>query len=114
VLDDEMKRQNPGLPGMPIAGIASLVELGELVRRDLPDVRTPVLVAHGEQDRTVPLGDSLELAGTIGSTVIERLFLPRSGHLLAIDVERSTLIEAVTRFFDTHVAGRAAAEGGRS
>jgi carboxylesterase len=114
VLDDEMKRQNPGLPGMPIAGIASLIELGEVVRRDLPDIRTPILVAHGERDRTVPLGDSLELAGTIGSTVIERLFLPRSGHLVAIDIERSQLIEAVTRFLDTHVAGRAAAAGGRS
>jgi carboxylesterase len=114
VLDTEMKRQNPGLPGMPIAGIASLIELGEIVRRDLPDIHTPVLIAHGERDRTVPLGDSLELAGTIGSAVIERLFLPRSGHLVAIDVERSTLVETATRFFDTYMAGTAAAAGGRS
>jgi esterase/lipase len=114
VLDTEMKRQNPGLSGMPIAGIASLIELGELVRRDLPDIRTPTLVAHGERDRTVPLGDSLELAGSLGARVIERLFLPRSGHLVAIDVERSTLIETVTRFFDTHVAGKSAAAGGQT
>jgi carboxylesterase len=113
VLDTEMKRQNPGLSGMPIAGINSLIELGELVRRDLPDVRTPALVAHGELDRTVPLGDSLELVGTLGSQTIERLFLPRSGHLVAIDVERSALIEAVTRFFDTHLAARTAAAGGQ-
>jgi carboxylesterase len=112
VNDTEMKRQNPALSGMPIAGINSLIELGELVRRDLPDIRTPTLVAHGELDRTVPLGDSLELVGTLGSEVIERLFLPRSGHLVAIDVERSSLIEAVTRFFDTHLAARAAAAGG--
>jgi esterase/lipase len=83
------------------------------VRRDLPDVRTPALVAHGELDRTVPLGDSLELVGTLGSQTIERLFLPRSGHLVAIDVERSALIEAVTRFFDTHLAARTAAAGGQ-
>jgi carboxylesterase len=114
VLDPEMKRQNPGLSGMPIAGIASLIELGELVRRDLPDIRTPTLVAHGERDRTVPLGDSLELAGTIGATVIERLFLPRSGHLVAIDVERAMLIDTVTRFFNTHAAGKSAAAGGQT
>jgi carboxylesterase len=113
VTDTEMKRQNPALSGMPIAGINSLIELGELVRRELPDVRTPALVAHGELDRTVPLGDSLELVGTLGSAVIERLFLPRSGHLVAIDVERSALIEAVTRFFDTHLAARTAAAGGQ-
>lgn len=112
VLDAEMKRQNPGLSGMPIVGINSLIELGEVVRRDLPDIRTPTLVAHGELDRTVPLGDSLELVGTLGAEVIERLFLPRSGHLVAIDVERSTLIERVTRFFDTQLAARPAATGG--
>src|SRR6185295_17189777 len=87
VIDTDMKRQNPGLSGMPIAGINSLIELGEIVRRDLPDIRTPTLVAHGELDRTVPLGDSLELVGTLGAETIERLFLPRSGHLVAIDVE---------------------------
>jgi carboxylesterase len=102
-LDEAMKSQNPGLSGMPIAGIASLIELGEVVRRDLPDIRTPTLVAHGERDRTVPLGDSLELVGTLGAPVVERLFLPRSGHLIAIDVERSTLIEAVGRFFTAHL-----------
>ena len=112
VLDTDMKRQNPGLSGMPIVGINSLIELGEVVRRDLPDIRVPTLVAHGELDRTVPLGDSLELVGTLGAETIERLFLPRSGHLVAIDVERSTLIEAVTRFFDTHLAARPAAAGG--
>jgi carboxylesterase len=102
-LDDAMKRQNPGLAGMPVAGVASLIELGEVVRRDLPDILTPTLVAHGERDRTVPLGDSLELVGTVGAAVVERLFLPRSGHLIAIDVERSTLIEAVGRFFTAHL-----------
>src|SRR6185436_14261402 len=31
VTDTEMKRRNPGLSGMPIAGINSLIELGEVV-----------------------------------------------------------------------------------
>jgi hypothetical protein len=44
--------------------------------------------------------------------VIERLLLPRSGHLVAIDVERSTLIEQVTRFFEARLGARAAAAGG--
>jgi carboxylesterase len=105
VHDPEMSRRNPGLPALPVSGIASLIELGALVRRDLPDVTTPTLIIHGERDRTVPVQDSLELAGTIGSTVVERLFLPRSGHLVAIDVERTILGEAVSRFFTTQMAG---------
>jgi carboxylesterase len=113
--DPEMGRLNPGLEALPIAGVASMLELGALVRRDLPDVKVPVLIAHGERDRTVPLQDSLELAGTIGSAVVERLFLPRSGHLVAIDVERTVLGEAVGRFFAAHLpVARSSASGGAS
>jgi carboxylesterase len=97
--DDEMARRNPSLTGMPLAGVHSLIELSALVRQDLPTIQTPTLVMHGSLDRTVPLEDSLELAGTIGSTALERLWLPRSGHLLAIDVERRTVVDAVVRFF---------------
>jgi carboxylesterase len=112
VIDADMKQMNPGLPGMPIAGIHSLIELSELVRRELPDIRVPALVVHGALDRTVPPGDSLELARSLGSPVIEALVLPRSGHLVAIDVERAALIETVTRFLDRHLPARQAAAGG--
>jgi len=100
VVDEVMKRRNPGLEAMPVVGAVSLLELGALVRAELHDVRTPTLVVHGARDRTVPFADALELANGLGATDVERLWLPRSGHLLAIDVDSATLIEAVTRFFD--------------
>jgi carboxylesterase len=103
VVDLEMRRRNPGLSGMPLVGVESLMDLGEVVRGDLAEVRAPTLVVHGALDRTVPLEDSLELAGRLGATEIERLWLPGSGHLVAIDVERRTLAEAVARFFTRHL-----------
>jgi carboxylesterase len=104
VVDDDMARRNPSLPAMPLVGVHSLIELGALVRQDLPQIQAPALVMHGAMDRTVPLEDSLELAGTIGSPVLERLWLPRSGHLLAIDVERRTVVDAIVRFFGRFLA----------
>jgi carboxylesterase len=106
VVDEEMQARNPSLAAMPLSGVASLLDLGELVRRDLPFITTPVLVAHGARDHTVPFEDSLELAGSIGSSVVERLWLEKSGHLLAIDVERRTLVEAVGKFFAQQFAQR--------
>lgn len=106
VVDEEMQAKNPSLSAMPLAGVASLLELGDLVRRDLPFIKTPILVAHGARDHTVPFEDSLELAGSVASTVVERLWLERSGHLLAIDVEKRTLIEAVGKFFAQQIAQR--------
>jgi carboxylesterase len=118
VVDGEMAARNPSHVAMPLAGVHSLIELGELVRRELPEVTVPTLVMHGARDRTVPLEDSLELAGTIGSTEIERVWLQRSGHLIGIDLEHRTVVEAVVRFFNKHAADSTAplpaASGGAS
>lgn len=103
VVDEAMKRRNPGLRVLPMPGLASLVELGALIRADLPHVKVPTLVAHGERDRTVPLEDSLELVGSIGAPITQRLWLPRSGHLLGIDVEHTILADAIGRFFSTQL-----------
>jgi carboxylesterase len=109
VTDEEMGRKNPSHTAMPLEGVWSLIELGALVRRDLPRIEVPTLVMHGSLDRTVPLEDSLELAGTIGAREVERVWLPRSGHLIAIDVERRTVVDAIARFFAKHLPDTAAA-----
>ena len=105
VSDEDSKRRNPALPALPVSAVASMIELAAVVRRDLPYVKIPTLVAHGEKDRTVPLEDSFELVGSLGAEVVERLWLPRSGHLIGIDVERSVLIEALGKLFAAHIGG---------
>ena len=110
VTDDAVRAENPSLSEMPLAGIVELIELAEVVRRDLTFIHMPTLVAHGERDQTIPLQTSFELAGSIASDVVERLWLPRSGHLVAVDVERAQLCEAVVRFLNVHT--KPAARGG--
>ena len=107
VTDDHVRAENPSLVELPLAGIVELIELAEVVRRDLTFIRTPALVAHGERDHTVALQASFELAGSIASDVVERLWLPRSGHLVAVDVERAQLCEAVVRFLNLHAKAKA-------
>jgi carboxylesterase len=109
VTDAHVRDENPTLVAMPLAGIAELVALGETVRRDLSLIDVPALVAHGERDRTVPQSASFELAGSLASATVERLWLPRSGHLIAVDVERAQLCEAVVRFLSHHTIRSAAA-----
>jgi carboxylesterase len=102
VTDPRVRDENPSLVEMPLAGIAELVDLGETVRRDLPSIQAPALVVHGERDHTVPQSASFELAGSLASETVERLWLPLSGHLIAVDVEHARLGEAVVRFLRTH------------
>jgi carboxylesterase len=104
VTDALVRDENPALTEMPLAGLAELVALGATVRRDLSTITVPALVAHGERDRTVPQSASFELAGSLASATVERLWLPRSGHLVAVDVERGQLSEAVVHFLSAHAS----------
>jgi carboxylesterase len=102
ISDPEMRYKNPGLRAFPLAALKALVDLMDATRADLPMVCTPTLVVHGRQDHTVPMEDSLELTGSLGSEIIERLWLDKSFHIVALDVERAILIDAATRFFAHH------------
>jgi carboxylesterase len=110
VTDDKVRQENPSLRDIPVAGVVELVALGDCVRRELADIRCPVFVAHGERDGTVPMAASLELAGSVASEIVEHLWLPRSGHLIAVDVERKQLCESVVGFIRSHSRYPAASE----
>jgi carboxylesterase len=109
VTDEKVRRENPGMPEIPLAGVAELVDLAELVRRDLTFIKQPTLVGHGELDHTIALQASYELAGSLAAEVVQRLWLPRSGHLVGVDVERAQLTAAVVRFLSQHTPREAAA-----
>jgi len=111
ISDDDLRYENPGLRAFPIAALEALLDLMDTVRADLPAIRTPVLVVHGRQDHTVPMEDSLELTGCLGSEVIERLWLDKSFHIVTLDVERDTVIDGVTRFLSQHAGWPAASVG---
>jgi carboxylesterase len=113
ISDPEMRDANPSLRAFPISAITSLFDLMNHVRADLPNVRAPTLVIHGRHDHTVPMDDSLELTGSLGSDVIERLWLDRSFHVVTLDVERSRVSNAVLGFFSRQ-AGSAAASASAS
>ena len=102
VADPAIRYVNPGLRAFPIAALEGLLDLMDVVRADLPAIRNPTLVVHGRKDHTVPMEDSLELTGSLGSEVIERLWLDKSFHLIAQDVERPALLEAAARFLDKY------------
>ncbi len=116
ISDPEMRDANPSLRAFPISAVTSLFDLMNQVRPDLPNVRIPTLVIHGRHDHTVPMEDSLELTGSLGSDVIERLWLDRSFHVVTLDVERSTVSNAVAGFFARQngaAASAAAADAGK-
>jgi carboxylesterase len=98
VRDPEMRRRNPGLDGVPLSAVAELSRLQVHVDRVLPGVAAPALVIQGARDHTVTVSGAHRLARRIGSGPAEVLLLPRSWHLVGIDVERDRCAAAAAAF----------------
>lgn len=98
VRDADMQKLNPSLNAFPVHALASLVELAADVRAEVPRVTTPLFVAHADHDHVAPPACARELVERVGTTDVRFLTLPRSFHIITIDVERELLADALGGF----------------
>lgn len=100
VRDPQMRRANPSLRSLPLAGVLQLVELMEVVRAELPRIDTPTLIMHARRDHTAPYACSEPLARELGAAIVKHRPLERSYHVITIDVERDAVASSVAEFFE--------------
>jgi carboxylesterase len=98
VSDPEMRRRNPCMDGIPVGAVAELALLQAHVDALLPGIAAPALVVQGARDHTVTVAGARRLARRIGSGPAELVLLPRSWHLVGIDVERDRCATAAAGF----------------
>lgn len=101
IADEEMRRRLP-TRGMPFAPLGQLVAGMRQVRPRLRDVDRPALVMHGAHDHTIPPACTDALCAELRGPV-ERLALPRSFHVVTVDVERDLVRDRVVAFFDARL-----------
>jgi dipeptidyl aminopeptidase/acylaminoacyl peptidase len=77
-------------------------------RGALPDVRTPMLVIHGELDARVPISEGLRLWTDLQRRGVESKFLyfPDEGHWVLKPQHTRVWYETVLAFLDQHVLGK--------
>lgn len=99
----------------PTRSIDELRRLCAVVRRELAEIRAPVLVLHGERDRSIDPRCAREIARRlIGSEEVQLELLPRSGHAISVDVDRDAVNARILQWFERFApAARAAATAGR-
>jgi len=102
IADPAMRALAPSLKEFPIAGLDQLITLSDAAATDLPYVTSPALVVHGRLDRGIPLHVSEELASKLGASIVERLWLDNSGHLVAVDHDRAVVADRVSAFLAEH------------
>ncbi|HTP49280.1 MAG TPA: alpha/beta fold hydrolase [Anaeromyxobacteraceae bacterium] len=107
VADGAMRALNPCLDAVPLASVVELSDLAAFVDALLPEVRAPALVVAGGRDHTVSLAGVRRMAGRLGGET-RLVVLPRSQHLVGIDVERDRCAEEARLFLDALPARPAA------
>ena len=98
----------------PTRSIDELRRLCAVVRNELAEIRAPVLVIHGERDRSIDPRCAREIRRRlIGSESVELELLPRSGHAISVDVDRDSVNSLILQWFERFApAAHAAASAG--
>lgn len=85
----------------PLRSINELRRLCATVRDEVAQIRAPVLILHGERDRSVDPRCAEELEQRlICSAAVERHSFPRSGHAVSVAVDRETVYRLVSDWFE--------------
>jgi carboxylesterase len=91
-------QQHVSYPQNPVRSIGELVELLNVMRLSLPDVKAPVLLIHSRDDHYV-LEDSMDLLYEhIGSADKHKMWIEGSGHVMTEEPPRQEVFQAVAQF----------------
>jgi carboxylesterase len=99
VRDPRSKAENPCYDGVPTRALAQLVTFMKITDEALPNITQPVLVLHATQDHTAPVACAQRIAERAHAKRVR--ILPRSYHLIAVDVERDIVAAEVVEFLRT-------------
>jgi len=105
IADPVARRSHLTYPTQPVHAAIEVLRAGEHVRRELPRIRCPVLIAHGRRDRVCPVRNAERVARLLGSDDVRVVLLPRSRHIVTRDFERA-LLERELRSFFARFAGQ--------
>ena len=103
-----------GYDVIPVARTHDLDILIQRARRQLGDIRCPLLVAQSESDRAITPDSADVIMKGVSSAVRERVTLQTSPHVITIGPEKDRLFEAVIRFVTRFGRQEGAAHEGAS
>ena len=97
-LNDVPQAANDVYKKMPLISVHELLDLIEDVKKILPNVKTPILIMHGEEDHTVQPRSARYIMDNVGSKAKKFISVPDSGHLLPLDENRDAVFEEILDF----------------
>jgi carboxylesterase len=96
---DDREMVSGSYDAIPMRWGTELRALSRQARQLAHGVRAPALILQGTLDRTLSAAGARELQGMLGSPRVELRMLPRSGHVLPLDVESAEVCRSIVSFF---------------
>lgn len=98
IRDAIVKASFPSLDRFPLAALVSLLDFQPIVRAGLGQVTVPTLVMHADHDHVAPPACAAELIARLGASDKRLVRLPRSFHIITVDVERELVAQTIGDF----------------
>lgn len=86
----------------PTVCIESLLRLLAVLEAELPAIRTPALLIHGRNDRTVDVANAPFIFSRLGSQDKQLVWFEKSGHAVTVDLEYEALAKTVVSWLNAH------------
>lgn len=100
VRDPEMRKRVVAYDRDPLRAALEVYRGGRRVEAKLASIVCPTLIVHGGKDRVCPAANARLVARKLGATDVTTRVFPKSGHLVAADLEREDVAAEVIRFVE--------------
>ena len=94
----EVKKKSALYHKYPIKSIEELLQLLEHAKKNLEDVKAPLLLLHSKKDHTVTYKNMDYIFEHVSSTIKEKITLYNSYHIISKDQEKTTVFQAIRDF----------------
>lgn len=103
--DNQLPQQS--YDAFPLKAAASLFDLQRIVRSELPDISTPIMIFQGRHDDTIDAMGAVYAHKQIGSVDKELVILNESCHLILLDKQMPQVQEMTNEFIVRILSGLA-------
>jgi carboxylesterase len=94
-----MKNDSIAYTKTPATSMHELFKLIREVKRELPAITTPALILHSCEDDLTSIKNPEYVEEKIGSTIVQKIILDDSYHMMTIDNQKDRVAEETIKFF---------------
>lgn len=98
--DQQAYRDHLSYDVFPLRSVPEVGGLLELLRRQLPMLRAPLLLLHAVEDRGVSPEHARSIYAQVGSSDKELVWIENSGHVLTVEPSRRRVYDLAAEFID--------------